>query len=67
MHLNNATIMFEVLKIILFIEAITLPDIKSDFIPVLSNMIILNWQLRLLDIIGQGMYIHLNHDMNNSL
>ena len=31
-----------------------LPNVKAEFYPLVSNMIIQNWQLRLLDVIGEG-------------
>ena len=36
-----------------------LPNVKAEFLPLLSNMIIQNWQLRLLDVIGEGYYMYI--------
>ena len=36
------------------LSSLKLPNVKAEFLPLLSNMIIQNWQLRLLDVIGEG-------------
>ena len=40
------------------LSSLNLSNVKAEFLPLLSNMIIQNWQLRLLDVIGEG-YSHL--------
>ena len=36
------------------LSSLKLPNVRAEFLPLLSNMIIQNWQLRLLDVIGEG-------------
>ena len=38
---------------------INTPNVKAEFIPLISNMLILNWQLRLMDVIGQGVLCYI--------
>ena len=39
-------------------SSLKLPNVKAEFLPLLSNLIILKLQLRLLDVIGEGYYIN---------
>ena len=40
-------------------SSLKLPNVKAEFLPLLSNLIILKWQLRLLDVIGEGYFTKL--------
>lgn len=40
------------------LSSLKLPNVKAEFLPLLSNVIIQKWQLQLLDVIGEGYNYH---------